>query len=140
MIGISSLTLLTIGCGPDLKAIECQVLREAHQKGFDKAIFIRPFGSLTYDHSIEKQMASSWTSSAQNIAKLEISDTKLKKIQEELIAAYQHAGEQTSQAAALIPTNNQVDEVLSNQIEKFRRGSIGQMDRLSQDIHLYCKN
>ena len=134
---ISAVALLMTGCGPSLKS-QCQTLGNTHNKNFQNVLSLRSAGSLVYDHSVEKQMASSWTDSAKQLAKLDISDSKLKKIQGDLVAAHQHAGELTSQSAALIPTHNQVNDTLGDQIDQVRNGAMENMPAAFQALTLHC--
>lgn len=136
-MGVSVVALMVAGCGPSLKS-QCQILGNTHNKNFQKVLALRPAGSLAYDHSIEKQMASTWTESAKQLEKLDISDSKLNKIQGELVAAHRQAGEKTSQAAALIPTHNQVNDALGDQIDQVRNGAMEKMPTAFQALTLHC--
>lgn len=135
-IGIA-LSMLLTGCGPSLKS-QCQKLAQAHNTTFNQSMSLKPPGSLTYDHEQEKQIATLWTESSQKIAKLELSDSKLKNIQTELVAAHQQVGEKTRQAADLIPSHNQVNDVLGAQIDQVRLGAMSKIPTAVQALTLHC--
>lgn len=136
-ISITAISVLITGCGPSLKS-QCQKLAQAHNTTFKKSLSLKPPGTLVYDHEQEKQMAVLWTESSQKIAKLKLSDSKLKQIQTELVAAHKQAGQKTREAADLIPIHNQVNDALGNQIDQVRSGAMSKIPTAVQSLTLHC--
>ncbi|WP_299413982.1 hypothetical protein [Acaryochloris sp. IP29b_bin.148] len=136
-LSVTAISVLITGCGPSLKS-QCQKLGQAHNTTFNKSMSLKKPGSLVYDHEQEKQKAKLWTESSEKIAKLKLSDSKLKKIQAELVAAHQQVGEKTREAADLIPPHNQVNDALGDQIDQVRNGAMSKIPTAVQALTLHC--
>lgn len=137
LISITAISIVITGCGPSLKS-QCQELGKAHNSTFKQSMALKPPGSLVYDHELEKQKAKLWTESSEKIAKLKLSDSELKKIQTDLVAAHKQVGEKTRQAADLIPPHNQVNDALGNQIDQARNGAMSKIPTAVQALTLHC--
>lgn len=136
-ISITAVSVVITGCGPSLKS-QCQKLGKAHNETFKRSMALKPPGSLVYDHDIAKQKAKLWTESSEKIATLKLSDSELKKIQTDLVAAHKQVGEKSRQAADLIPPHNQVNDALGNQIDQVRNGAMSKIPTAVQALTLHC--